>query len=77
MRLDEDEQNSKKKQHARIPKEVLILKKRIYHEMDAAFKKSGKTLKNFFDKIDVDQSNKVEFTEFQRMFAMMNVPVNN
>lgn len=45
--------------------------------METAFRKSGKSLKNLFDKIDVDNSNKIEMDEFKAMFQKMNVPIND
>ena len=72
IRLEEDEQRARRG-HSRIPDDVLRLKKRIFMEMQGAFNKSGKSLKNLFDRVDVDQSNQIEFDEFKLMFEKMGV----
>lgn len=36
--------------------------------MDKAFAKSGKTLKNLFAKVDIDNSNQIDMIEFKAMF---------
>ena len=67
MKLDEDE-NANKTSYDRIPDEVLRLKKRIYMEMHTAFTKTGKSLKNLFDRVDIDNSNQIDMEEFKGMF---------
>ncbi len=39
--------------------------------MDIAFRKTGKTLKNFFAKVDIDNSNQIDIDEFKAMFQKM------
>jgi hypothetical protein len=66
VRLEEDEGMNKRGASSsfKIPEEILRLKKRIYMEMNAAFKQAGKSLKALFSKIDIDDSNKIELDEF-------------
>ncbi len=42
-------------------------------EMNKVFIQTGKTLKNLFDKVDIDNSNELEFVEFKAMFDKMNL----
>jgi Ca2+-binding EF-hand superfamily protein len=67
IKLDENE-NKRKVAYDRIPDDVLRLKKRIYVEMNKAFTSTGKSLKNLFDRVDIDNSNQIEFEEFKGMF---------
>jgi Ca2+-binding EF-hand superfamily protein len=54
-----------------VPEPILRLKKRIYMEINNAFKQSGKTLRSLFSAVDVDQSNEIELDEFRAMYDKM------
>jgi len=55
----------------------LRLKKKIFMEMDKAFKQSGKTLKNLFDRVDIDNSNQIDQLEFKAMFQKMDLKLTD
>ena len=46
-------------------------------EMDKAFKQSGKTLKNLFDRVDIDNSNQIDQLEFKAMFQKMDLKLTD
>lgn len=45
--------------------------------MNNAFQKTGKSLKNLFDKVDIDNSNQIDFDEFRSMFQKMNLKLTD
>lgn len=56
---------------------MLRLKKRIYQEINKAFLETKKSLKNLFDKVDVDNSNQIDLDEFKSMFERMKVKLTD
>lgn len=71
-KMDDDDRQSRKG-YIKIPDEVIRQKKRIYDIVDKKLKENGKTIKQMFDLVDIDQSNKIEFDEFKAMFDKMKI----
>ena len=46
-------------------------------EMHTAFTKTGKSLKNLFDRVDIDNSNQIDMEEFKGMFQKMNLKLSD
>lgn len=52
----------------KIPDAILRLKYKFFKELDLAFKKTNKSLRDLFASIDVDRSNEIDQEEFYKMF---------
>lgn len=55
---------------------TIRVKKELYDKMHSAFQRNGNNLQDLFQAIDVDKSQKIEFSEFEKMIRSMKISFN-